>query len=49
MNKFIFDIDGTLTPSRGKIDEQLRQYLLDILKDATTYILLQVVINLKNN
>ena len=45
MNKFIFDIDGTHL--RGKIDEQLRQYLLDILKDATIYILLQVVINLK--
>ena len=22
MNKYIFDVDGTLTPSRGVIDEQ---------------------------
>lgn len=37
MNKFIFDIDGTLTPSRGKIDEQLRQYLLDISRRNDIY------------
>ena len=30
MNKYIFDVAGTLTPSRGVIDEQLKQYLIDI-------------------
>lgn len=28
----IFDVDGTLTPSRGRIDEQFRQWLLHDLK-----------------
>jgi len=29
MNKFIFDVDGTLTPSRGKIDEKFAQFFFD--------------------
>ena len=29
MNKFIFDVDGTLTPSRGKIDEKFSQFFFD--------------------
>ncbi len=28
MNKFIFDVDGTLTPSRGKIDLEFLQFML---------------------
>ena len=27
MNKFIFDVDGTLTPSRGIIDPKFKEYL----------------------
>lgn len=37
MNKFIFDVDGTLTPSRGLIDEQLKLYLLDIARRNDIY------------
>ena len=37
MNKYIFDVDGTLTPSRGVIDEQLKQYLLDISRRNDIY------------
>jgi phosphomannomutase len=29
MNKFIFDVDGTLTPSRGKMDEKFSQFFFD--------------------
>jgi|TARA_X000000950_G_scaffold22908_1_gene24565 phosphomannomutase len=29
MDKFIFDVDGTLTPSRGKIDEKFSQFFFD--------------------
>ena len=29
MNKFISDVDGTLTPSRGKIDEKFSQFFFD--------------------
>lgn len=29
MKKFIFDVDGTLTPSRGKIDEKFSQFFFD--------------------
>ena len=28
MKKFIFDVDGTLTPSRGKIDPDFLQFML---------------------
>lgn len=37
MNKYIFDVDGTLTPSRGVIDEQLKQYLIDISRRNDIY------------
>jgi phosphomannomutase len=29
MYKFIFDVDGTLTPSRAKIDEDFKQFFID--------------------
>lgn len=29
MNKFIFDVDGTLTPSRGVINQQFKDFFLD--------------------
>jgi len=29
MKKFIFDVDGTLTPSRGKIDKAFEEWFLD--------------------
>jgi phosphomannomutase len=32
MNKFIFDVDGTLTPSRGKIDRKFHNWFLDFTK-----------------
>ena len=28
LKKFIFDVDGTLTPSRGKIDPDFLQFML---------------------
>ena len=38
MNKYIFDIDGTPTPiAEVVIDEQLRQYLLDIPRRNDIY------------
>ena len=29
MKKFIFDVDGTLTPSRGRIDKDFEEWFLD--------------------
>ena len=29
MKKFIFDVDGTLTPSRGRIDKEFEEWFLD--------------------
>jgi len=29
VNKFIFDVDGTLTPSRGKMDEEFSKFFFD--------------------
>jgi len=29
INKFVFDVDGTLTPSRGKIDENFSKFFSD--------------------
>ena len=37
MNKYIFDVDGTLTPSRGEIDTQFKQYLLEISRTNDIY------------
>ena len=29
MHKFIFDVDGTLTPSRGKIDDDFKKFFVE--------------------
>lgn len=33
--KFIFDVDGTLTPSRGKINKEFGEWFLDFCKNNT--------------
>ena len=38
MNKFIFDVDGTLTPSRGKIDKEFEQWFLDFCLNQDVYL-----------
>jgi len=37
MNKFIFDVDGTLTPSRGVIDEAFGKWFIDFMKYNDVY------------
>tara|TARA_B100001250_G_scaffold311177_1_gene273098 strand:- start:233 stop:949 length:717 start_codon:yes stop_codon:yes gene_type:complete len=38
MKKFIFDVDGTLTPSRGKIDSDFLQFMLYFVGTNDTYL-----------
>lgn len=38
INKFIFDIDGTLTPSRDKMDTQFHAWFLNFQKVYDTYL-----------
>jgi phosphomannomutase len=38
VNKFIFDVDGTLTPSRQKIDEEFKYFLSNFMDMYPTYI-----------
>lgn len=38
MQKFIFDIDGTLTPSRSKIDDEFALFFLDFCKNNHVYL-----------
>lgn len=38
MNKFIFDVDGTLTPSRQKIDPEFKQFFLQFIKDNKVWL-----------
>lgn len=38
MNKFIFDVDGTLTPSRGKMDLQFQKWFNDFCKTNPVYL-----------
>ena len=38
MNKFIFDVDGTLTPSRGRIDEKFERFFFDFCKNNHVYL-----------
>ena len=38
MNKFVFDVDGTLTPSRGKINEDFRLWFTDFCVNNYVYL-----------
>ena len=38
MNKFIFDVDGTLTPSRGRIDEKFERFFFDFFTNNHVYL-----------
>lgn len=38
MNKFIFDVDGTLTPSRGVIDAGFKEFFLEFANTNDTYL-----------
>ena len=38
MNNFIFDVDGTLTESRARIDSQFHDYFLDFCKKNKVYL-----------
>ena len=37
MNKFIFDVDGTLTPSRGIMDEKFSAWFFDFMRHNDVY------------
>ena len=37
-NKFIFDVDGTLTPSRGKIDKEFSKFFFDFCMHNDVYL-----------
>jgi len=38
MNKFIFDVDGTLTPSRGLIDLEFKQFFNQFCRNNPVYL-----------
>ena len=38
MNKFIFDVDGTLTPSRGIIDEKFKTFFNEFCRTNPVYL-----------
>lgn len=38
MNKFIFDVDGTLTPSRGKIESKFEEFFLLFCQQNFVYL-----------
>ena len=38
MNKFIFDVDGTLTPSRGLIDPTFKEFFNQFCRDNPVYL-----------
>ena len=38
MNKFIFDVDGTLTPSRGRIDPNFEKWFIDFCNKKDVYL-----------
>jgi len=38
VNRFIFDVDGTLTPSRAKIDDEFALFFLDFCKYNYVYL-----------
>ena len=38
MTNFVFDVDGTLTPSRGRMDERFKNFFLKFIKDHSVYL-----------
>jgi len=38
VNRFIFDVDGTLTPSRGKIDSEFEKFFFNFCKTNYVYL-----------
>ena len=38
MTNYVFDIDGTLTPSRQKMTNNMKKLLLELMKDNTVYL-----------
>jgi len=38
VHKFIFDVDGTLTPSRGKIDDDFKKFFVEFCKNNNVYL-----------
>jgi phosphomannomutase len=38
MTNFVFDIDGTLTPSRQRMTNNMKELLLELMKDNTVYL-----------
>ena len=37
-HNFLFDIDGTLTPSRSKIDEQFKKFFMEWMDGKSVYL-----------
>ena len=38
MNRFIFDVDGTLTPSRGKMDQVFKRWFIEFCQENAVYL-----------
>lgn len=38
MNKYVFDVDGTLTPSRQSIDLEFKEFFLEFIKKEKVYL-----------
>ena len=38
MTNYVFDMDGTLTPSRGRMDERFRRFFLKFIEDHKVYL-----------
>ena len=38
MSEFIFDVDGTLTPSRGTIDPEFKEFFMAFAKKNNVYL-----------
>lgn len=38
MNRYIFDVDGTLTPSRGKMDPEFKEFFLEFAKTHPVFL-----------
>ena len=38
MINYVFDVDGTLTPSRGKMNENFKNFFLQFIKENTVHL-----------